>query len=255
MEHNILTEIKFDGSRFHGWQIQNNSYTVQECFQDALQKILGCSCDIKACSRTDSGVHANSFYISFKTQNKIHPENLTNALNHFLPASVVCLSSREVPIDFHARYSCRGKQYVYKILNSKLRDPFLEGRVLHYWRPIDENLLSIAASHFIGTQDFSALCTMDKRYRGNLTRTVSESRVDREGDMVYFTVTADGFLYNMVRIMVGTLLRVQENQISEESLPYIIKSKERSKAGPTAPACGLYLNHVYYDFERSMADE
>lgn len=247
MERNVLIKIAYDGSYFHGWQIQNNAHTVQECFQKALYKIIGTTPDIKACSRTDTGVHAKVFCISVVIDNPILNHRLTGALNHFLPDYVVCLSCEDVPMDFHARYSCKGKEYKYIIHNSEIRDPFLTNKALHYWYPIDYEKLNEAASHFVGTHDFSSFCTVDSRKRDNLVRTVYTSKVEKQDDKVIFTVSADGFLYNMVRIMVGTLIKVQQGGIDPKDIPMILEKKDRALAGPTAPPCGLYLNRVFYE--------
>ncbi len=247
MEQNFLIKLSYDGAAYHGWQIQENALTVQQVFQEALQKITGLTEDIKACSRTDTGVHAREFCVSLKTESPIAPERLLAALNHYLPEDVAVRSVEPVPLDFHARYSCKGKEYVYQIWNHPVRDPFLKGRALHYWYPIDEELLNRAAVHYLGAHDFSSFCTLDRREKGDLTRTVFTSKVERAGDLVTFTVAADGFLYNMVRIMVGTLLRVQQGKFSPEDIPSILAAKDRKAAGPTAPACGLYLNRVFYD--------
>ncbi len=247
MERNILLTISFDGSYFHGFQIQNNSYTVQECFQDSLKKVLGFCPDIKACSRTDSGVHARMFCISMKIDSPITNEKLLSALNHFLPPYIIVYDIKDVSDDFHARYSCTGKEYVYEIWNSKLRNPFLYKRALHHYYDIDEHVLDEASKHYIGTHDFTSFCTKDLRKGGDLTRTVTNANVKREGDKILFTVSADGFLYNMVRIMVGTLLKVQEGKISKDSIPDILSSLDRKNAGPTAPSHGLYLNRVFYE--------
>lgn len=244
---NVLIKIAYDGSCFHGWQVQENAHTVQAEFQEALRKILGKSPDIKACSRTDTGVHAKVFCISAVVDNPITNERLRGALNHFLPDSICCLSCTEVPMDFHARYSCKGKEYVYLIHNSEIRDPFLRDRALHYWYKIDEELLNRAAGYFVGTHDFTSFCTLDARKNDDLVRTVQYASVKRDGDKVLFTVAADGFLYNMVRIMVGTLLRVQQGKLKPEDIPVILEKKDRKFAGPTAPACGLYLNRVFYE--------
>ncbi len=246
MERNLLIKLSYDGTHYHGWQIQENAVTVQQVFQEALYKITGRQEDIKACSRTDTGVHAREFCVSVKTESPIAPERLQAALNHYLPQDMAVRSCETVPLDFHARYSCRGKEYVYQIWNHPVRDPFLKDRALHYWYPIDEALLNRAAAHYLGAHEFSSFCTLDKREKGDLTRTVTTARVDRRGDLVTFTVAADGFLYNMVRIMVGTLLRVQQGKFSPEDIPGIIAAKDRKAAGPTAPACGLYLNRVFY---------
>ena len=246
MERNLLIKLSYDGAHYHGWQIQENAVTVQEVFQEALYKITGRQEDIKACSRTDTGVHAREFCVSVKTESPIAPERLLAALNHYLPQDMAVKSCETVPLDFHARYSCQGKEYIYQIWNHPVRDPFLKDRALHYWYPIDADLLNRAAAHYVGRHDFSSFRTLDKREKGDLTRTVTTARVDRSGDLVTFTVAADGFLYNMVRIMVGTLLRVQQGKFTPEDIPGIIAAKDRKAAGPTAPACGLYLNRVFY---------
>ena len=243
---NLLVKIAYDGSEYHGWQIQQNAMTVQEVFQDSLFRILGEEVDIKACSRTDTGVHAREFCISFHTNSPIPSERLVPALNHSLPLDLSVSSCNAVPDDFHARYSCLGKEYHYQIWNSPIRNPFLRGHALHYWYDLDETLLDSAAKHYIGKHDFTSLCTQDKRRPGDFTRTVSNASVSRCGDLVVFAVQADGFLYNMVRIMLGTLLRVQQGKITADDIPKILKAKDRSLAGPTAPPWGLYLNKVFY---------
>lgn len=243
---NLFLKIAYDGAGYHGWQIQENAVTVQEVFQKALYTVIGEEPDIKACSRTDTGVHAREFCISFKTESKIETERLPLALNHYLPRDIAALLCEEKEEGFHARYSCKRKEYSYEIWNHRVRNPFLEGHILHYWYEIDENELNKAAKHFIGKHDFSSFCTLDKRDIGDMQRTVTHAAVERIDKKVIFTVAADGFLYNMVRIMTGTLLRVQEGKISADDIPKIIEAKDRAKAGPTAPAEGLYLNKVFY---------
>lgn len=243
---NLKITISYDGKDLHGWQIQQNAITVQQCFQEALCSVLQYTPDIKGCSRTDTGVHANMYVISLKTTHKITCERLKAALNRYLPRSIVALDVCEVDDDFHARYSCKGKRYIYKILNTETRDPFCEGYALHYRYPIDEQMLNLAAQSYVGTHDFTSFCTLDKREKGDFTRTVKSFSVYREGKFVYMSVEADGFLYNMVRIMVGTLLKIQQGKLSCDSIPSIILSKNRKNAGPTAPACGLYLDEVFY---------
>ncbi|NLJ30075.1 MAG: tRNA pseudouridine(38-40) synthase TruA [Clostridiales bacterium] len=243
---NLLLTIRYDGSGYHGWQVQKNALTVQQVFQESLFRVLGQRPDLKGCSRTDSFVHARQFCISLKTEHTIPCERLRSALNHFLPEDIAVQSCREVPPDFHARYSCTGKEYVYQIWNHPVRDPFLRDRALHYWYALDAEKLNRAASCFLGTHDFTSFCTMDSRERGSMVRTVTRSEVVRGGDMVTFTVAADGFLYNMVRIMTGTLLRVAQGKISPEQIPAVIAARDRHAAGPTAPLCGLYLNRVFY---------
>ena len=171
---NILLSICYDGTNYHGWQIQKNAITVQEVFQNALFKILNETVDIKGCSRTDSGVHANMYCVSAKINSNIPCERLKMAMNRFLPSDIAVTGAIEVPIDFHARYSCCAKEYIYKIWNQQVRNPFLNGRALHYWYPIDVEKLNLAAKNFIGTHDFTSFCTLDSRNPENLTRTVKD---------------------------------------------------------------------------------
>ena len=244
---NLLVTISYDGKPYHGWQIQENAVSVQEVFQRALGKIIGTVPDIKGCSRTDAGVHANMYCINFFTDHTIPCERLVAALNTFLPPSIACFDVKEVGADFHARYSCKGKEYIYKIWNSEIKNPFLDGYALHYWYKLDEKLLDSASSKFIGRHDFTSFCTVDKnRRKGDFHRTIKNASVTRNGDMVTITVEADGFLYNMVRIIVGTLLQTAQGKIEPEDIPGIISALDRSKAGPTAPPQGLYLNRVIY---------
>ena len=243
---NLLITISYDGSKFHGWQIQHNAVTVQEVFQTALYSVINAKPDIKACSRTDSGVHAEMFCISTKISHPIPPERLKAALNSHLPDSVVVLNVKEVDSDFHARYNAKGKRYIYRVLNRSERDPFYVGRALHYRYNLDVELLDKASKDYIGTHDFTSFCTLDKREKGDFTRTIYDFSVRRIGDIVEFTVEGSGFLYNMVRIMVGTLLAINEGKIAPDSIPDIIRAESRDTAGPTAPPQGLYLNEVFY---------
>ncbi|WBY63631.1 tRNA pseudouridine(38-40) synthase TruA [Thermocaproicibacter melissae] len=243
---NLLLTLRYDGSNYHGWQIQQNAVTVQQVFQEALAKILGECPDVKGCSRTDSFVHALEFCVSFKTEHTIPCERLIGALNHFLPEDIAAISCREVPLDFHARYSCIGKEYVYRIWNCRTRDPFLRGRALHYWYPLDLEKLNRAAACFLGKHDFTSFCAVDAREPGNMERTVTKAVWSREGNMVEFTVAADGFLYHMVRIMVGTMLRVAQGKLQPEDISRILLACDRSAAGPTAPPQGLFLKQVFY---------
>ena len=243
---NLLLTITYDGKCFHGWQIQQNAFTVQEALQTALTKIIGADFDVKGCSRTDSGVHANMYCVSVKTAHPIPPERLKAALNRWLPLSVAVLDCREAEADFHARYSCKSKEYIYKIWNSEVRSPFLEGYALHYRYALDVEQLNAAAQAYVGRHDFTSFCTLDNREAGDMTREVKRFSVTREGDMVLMRVEADGFLYNMVRIMVGTLLRIAQGKIPPDGIPAILEKRDRQFAGPTAQACGLYLNQVNY---------
>lgn len=243
---NLLLVIRFDGSKYHGWQVQQNAVSVQQTFQDALEKVTGSRPDVKGCSRTDAFVHALRFCVSFHLESNIPCRRLCGALNHFLPEDIAVLSCSEVPPDFHARYSCTGKEYIYRIWNDPVRDPFLQNRVLHYWYPLDLERLNRASSYFCGCHDFTSFCAADAREPGNMTRTVSAASWRRSGSLVSFTVSADGFLYHMVRIMVGTMLRVAQGKFKPEDMERILLAQDRAAAGPTAPPQGLYLNRVFY---------
>ncbi|MDO4419786.1 MAG: tRNA pseudouridine(38-40) synthase TruA [Ruminococcus sp.] len=244
---NLLITISYDGSKYHGWQIQQNAVTVQEVFQQALYSVINDKPDIKACSRTDSGVHAEMFCISTKISHPIPAIRLKAALNSYLPESVVVLDVKEVSLDFHARYNAKGKRYIYRVLNRMERDPFYVGRALHYKYDIDVELLNKASKAYIGSHDFTSFCTLDNREKGDFVRTIYDFSVVRKGDIVEFSVEGNGFLYNMVRIMVGTLLYINEGKLSADSIPDIISAESRDAAGPTAPPQGLYLNKVFYD--------
>ena len=245
---NLLLSIKYDGSVFHGWQVQKNAVTVQEVFQNAVYKILNEKPSIKGCSRTDSGVHALMYCVSFKTESAIKCENLIAALNTVLPPEIAVTGCCEAGDDFHARYSCESKQYIYKICNEKIRNPFSAKYEYFYKYPIDAELLNEAAQEFVGTYDFAAFCSSRSDVECTV-RTIKSFSVSREGSTVIFKVEADGFLYNMVRILVGTLLFVAQGKITPADIKGIINSKNRARAGKTAPPNGLYLNKVKYKEE------
>lgn len=250
MKRNISLTLMYDGSSFHGWQMQENAETVQGHLSAALERILGHKVTIYGCSRTDCGVHANIFCCNFRTEKETPCEKIKVGVNALIPESIAVLSAEEKDDDFNARFDCKGKEYVYKVWNSRVRNPFLSGRALHHPIPIDEKLLDAESKAFIGYHDFSAFCAsgtevQDKR------RTVFDFSVKREGDLVLFTVKGDGFLYNMVRIIVGTLLEVGTGRISPDEIPLIIESKDREKCGPTAKANGLFLSEVHYSFFES----
>ncbi|MBQ8783878.1 MAG: tRNA pseudouridine(38-40) synthase TruA [Clostridia bacterium] len=242
---NLLVTIAYDGTDYHGWQVQPNGITVQQAVQDAIEKILGKRENIVGCSRTDSGVHANNFCFNMRTESPIDPFRFVGAMNAVLPDDIAVKECVKVPMEFHARYDCKGKEYIYKIWNSPQRNPFLQDRYLHYKKPLDAELLNKAAQAFVGKHDFSAFCA-SKTTVEDFVRTVEYAAVTQNDEEVCFTVKADGFLYNMVRIMVGTLLEVAEGRISADSIGKIINSLDRNQAGRTAPAHGLYLNKVFY---------
>lgn len=254
-ERTLAVKIRFLGAAYHGFQRQQNALSVQQVIEEALYKILGKETVIFGCSRTDTGVSAKEYVFSFKTQNPIETRKLKSALNHFLPDDIAVLAAAEVREDFHARYDTVEKEYQYIIRNTRQKDPFIEGRALRYgivW--LDADKLNSAAAHFVGKHDFSAFCSQHDGAKSHI-REIKEASVRREGDDVIFTFRADGFLYNMVRIMVGTLLFVAEGKIKENEIPEIIQSLDRGRAGATAEAVGLYLTKVIYEKDPFEGEE
>jgi len=241
----LLFEISYAGTRYHGYQVQPNALSVAETLQDAVEKVFKRRENITGCSRTDTGVHANQYYFHMDTEQRIPVQAAVIALNNTLPDDICVKSCREVPADFHARYSVRWKEYVYRIWNHPVKNPFLNGMALHYKHPLDAELMDRCAQEFVGTHDFSGFRSSGAK-EGSAVRTIYAASVRREGDMVTFTVAGDGFLYNMVRIMVGTLLLCPMGRLAEGDLSRIIASGDRDEGGMTAPAQGLYLNRVSF---------
>ncbi len=246
---NLLFKIAYDGSSFHGWQQQNNAVSVQEELRKAFLRLTGENPNIVGCSRTDAGVHANEFFFNVRTESTIPTDSFPVALSSAkLPGEIAVYSCEEVGYDFNARFDCVKKEYVYIIENTDIASPFLYKKAFNYKYHLDVELMNKAAKYFIGTYDFSAFCSADAQVKSKV-RTVYDARVEREGDLVKFYVCANGFLYNMVRIMAGTLLYVSNGKINCDSIPEIIKNKDRTAAGITAAPDGLYLNRVYYGGE------
>lgn len=242
---NLLLTLRYDGLSFHGWQYQPNCRTVEDEVKKAIKRILGEEAKLQSCSRTDAGVHANMFCCNFRTDNQRPTDKIILGLNAVLPDDIAVYGCEEKEAGFHARYDCRGKEYIYKIWNAKQRNPFFNGYALHFSRELNEKRLDEIAKGFVGTYDFSSFCASGCAVK-SMTRTIFDCSVRREGDMINFSVHGDGFLYNMVRIMVGTLLDISDKKINEP-LIRIIEAKDRNRAGVTAPACGLYLNQVFYE--------
>lgn len=245
MAKRLLT-ISYDGTRFHGWQVQPNGITVQETLQDAIERITGTRPDLTGCSRTDAGVHARRFYCTTEVADTLPDAALCRSLNGVLPEDVAVLAVRTVSSDFHPRYSAQGKRYVYYIDNGPAPNPFFRNHAVHIRSHLNEAMLNETAKLFVGRHDFSAFCSAGSSVQDKV-RTVHRSQVSREGDMVLYTVEADGFLYNMVRIFVGTLLDVHAGRLTEADVQQALQTGERSFAGATAPAKGLFLDEVWYE--------
>lgn len=242
---NLLIEIAYRGTNYCGYQVQKNGVSVAKVLQDAIEQVFVKREPIVGCSRTDSGVHANQFFFHMHTESSIPCERVVLALNRYLPEDVSVRSCREMPANFHARYDCVGKEYIYKIWNMPYKHPFEEDLSFHYPYQMRVEKMHKAAQDFVGTHDFKAFCSVGADAESTV-RTIHGVSVARNGGHVLITVRGDGFLYNMVRIMVGTLLYVNYGMPEHETVADIIQSGKRSRAGHTVPAHGLYLNRVFY---------
>ena len=246
--HRIAVTIMYDGTKYCGWQVQKNALSVQQRMQDALEMLLGFRPDISGCSRTDAGVHANNYVFHMSSDGVSVPsERLPQALNaHLHGSSIAVKRAVNVPADFHARYSCIKKEYIYKIWNAPYLNPFYEGYAWHYPYEIDIDALSFVGEEFCGTHDFRAFMSKGSKITDDTVRTVEYFDVSRQDELVTVRVCADGFLYNMVRIMVGTYVSACAGKLGKGDISKIILNGKRSGAGDTAPACGLYLNRIVY---------
>lgn len=217
----------------------------------AAEQLFGFPCDVTGCSRTDSGVHAKGFCATVSRRGQkdlpttVPTDKIARAINTFLPEDISVFSAEAVDDDFHARYDVKYKEYVYLIHTRIERDAFLSDRALHLPKVLDTDAMNRAAQHFVGKHDFAAFMAQGSKIVDTV-RTVNKAEVMRDGDIVTFRVCADGFLYNMVRIMVGTLISVGEGKLKPDDIAGIIDGRDRQKAGVTAAACGLYLNKVIY---------
>ncbi|MBR2444888.1 MAG: tRNA pseudouridine(38-40) synthase TruA [Clostridia bacterium] len=249
----LLLTIAYNGHAYCGYQLQGELPTIALMLNKAAREAFGFDCNVTGCSRTDSGVHALGFCATVEPRNEedkitVPTDKVPIAMNIKLPRDIAVLSAKEVEDTFHPRYNVIKKQYVYKIHASRIKNPFYENLALEYGREIsDESIerMTQGAKFFIGTHKFDAFMAVGSKIE-DTTRTVYDARVERNGDLVEFTVEADGFLYNMVRIMVGTLLWIDSGKIKPEDVKSIIESQNRDKAGFTAGAEGLYLKKIFY---------
>ena len=242
-------KVKYLGTAFHGFQVQPGLRTVQGELNSALNQAFGLPCKVTGCSRTDAGVHANAFCCTVECDGGTIPaDKLPIAVSRFLPDDLSLFYAEECDADFHPRYDVVEKEYLYRIINSRIYDPFEYGRAWFVSRPVtDEGLcrMRAAAVHFIGKFDFSTFMSEGSDVEDTV-RKVTALSIEKNGDLIEIRISADGFLYNMVRIIVGTLTEVAFGRISPDAIPDIIASCDRSRAGMTAPAEGLFLNKVIY---------
>lgn len=243
---NIALRLKYDGSRYHGWQVQKNDITVCQTMEEALEKVCGHQVKLVGCGRTDAGVHALRYCANFKSDCRIPLDRLPLAINSRLPGDIAVVAAAEAPEDFNAIGSCIKKEYIYKIHNSNIRDPFWEKRVCFYPQHLDMELMQAAAKAFEGTHDFKAVRSEGTQTKTTV-RTVYWCRAEKEGDIITVSICANGFLYNMCRAMVGTMVYASYGKLLPEEIPLLLEKGDRRLTGPTMPPQGLYLNRVWYE--------
>lgn len=242
---NVKLLIEYDGTSYGGWQRQNNAVTVQGELENAIMKLTKEYSEVIGCSRTDAGVHAKGFVANFITNSSIPYEKFKYALNTVLPSDIRILNSEVAEEDFHSRYNSKGKTYSYTIVNREIAPALYRNYVYHYKGNLNIENMRMGAKYFIGTHDFSAFKNAGSSVKTSV-RTIMDIKIENLEDIIKIYVSGDGFLYNMVRIMVGTLIDVGTCKIGPEKIQEIIASKDRGKAGRSVPASGLCLEKVFY---------
>ena len=250
MGGNVLSNYRltlcYDGTRWKGWQKQGNTeHTIQGKLETLLSRLLDQPVAVAGSGRTDAGTHAAMQVASFRAKTKLSPEEILSGLRQYLPADIGALSLEEAPPRFHARLSCVGKTYVYRIWNSPVPNVFERNYLYFLDEPLDLSAKGRAAAALTGTHDYRAFCSL-KRYKKSTVRTVEEIRIEALGPELRLTFSGDGFLYHMVRILTGTLLAVGRGELKPEDMADILASRDRTRAGETVPACGLCLTEVRY---------
>jgi tRNA pseudouridine38-40 synthase len=245
VEKNIRLSVSYDGSRYHGWQRQDNAMTVQEMIEEKLQTIVGVEIRLTASGRTDAGVHALHQTCNFRTSTSIPPDSLRKGLNALLPDDIFIKDAQNVSFDFHSRYDCKSKMYEYRILNREAPDIFRRKYVWHIRRPLDIDGVCHCMDLLKGTRDFSSFKSTGSG-NTNPVRTVFLAEFGGAQGDLFFRIKADGFLRHMVRNIVGTLVDVGRGKITPTQFKEILDSRDRQKAGIKAPPQGLFLMEVNY---------
>lgn len=241
----MAIRLRYEGTNYHGWQIQKDQNTVAEEVERALSRLAGAPVKVVGCGRTDAGVHAERYCASFRWNATIPAERLPLAMNALLPRDIAVMDAMDAPEDFNAILSCVKKEYTYRIYNTRLRDPFWEKRAWFYPQPLDEEVMARGARAFVGTHDFRAVRSVGTETRTTV-RTIHSFEVERQGPMISLRVSADGFLYNQVRAMTGTLVYCSLGKLIPEEIPALLERGDRCLTGPTAPPQGLYMTRIWY---------
>ena len=246
--------VAYDGTNYCGWQVQPNGVTIEEKLNKSLARLTGEEIRIIGASRTDSGVHALGNVAVFDTESSIPPERFAYALNQRLPEDIVVVRSDEVPADWHPRYQVSRKTYEYRILNRTFRMPNRRLDTYFYHHKLDVDKMKQAASYLVGEHDFKSFCAVGAQVK-TTTRTIYSCEVEKDGnDIITIRVTGNGFLYNMVRIIAGTLIRVGGGEMAPDEIPQILGKKDRTAAGRTAPAHGLTMMGIEYEDAEGISE-
>ena len=243
---NIALFLTYEGTAYHGWQVQKKDITVGQTMEEAAAKIVGHPVKMTGCGRTDAGVHARRYVANFRTTSSIPVDRLPYAMNTHLPEDIVVTGAKEVHEDFNSIGSCVRKEYTYLIYNSRIRDPFYVNRAWFYPKHLDETIMRRAAEQFVGTHDFAAVRSVGTDVKSTV-RTVYYYNVERHGDLIELKVCANGFLYNMARAMAGTVVYAAEGKIRPEEIGALLEAGNRTAAGPTVPPGGLNMTQLWYD--------
>lgn len=245
----VMLTVSYDGTNYHGWQLQPNVITVESVLNEKLSELFHEEIKIIGASRTDTGVHALGNIAVFDTQARMPAEKVSYALNQRLPEDIRIQKSQEVPLDFHPRHQNSRKTYEYKILNREFPQPIYRLYAHFTYVPLDVERMQRAADVLVGEHDFKSFCSVNTVAETTI-RTIYDLKVEKQGEFIIIRVTGSGFLYNMVRIIAGTLMEVGRGNLEPENMDEILKALDRTKAGPTAPACGLTL--VQYQYENKI---
>ncbi len=243
---NIALKLMYVGTAYHGWQIQKNATSVEETLEKALATVVCQAVKCVGVGRTDAGVHAETYIANFHTSSTIPCDRIPLAVNTRLPEDIVVVKATEVDEDFNAIGSCIKKEYTYRIYNSRLGNAFYVNRAWFYPKYLDAAVMDRAAAHFVGTHDFKSMQSVGTDVKSTV-RTVHYFNITRDGDLIECRVCANGFLYNMVRAMVGTCVYAAEGKFSPDDVPAILEGRCRTMGGPTAPPGGLYMTKLWYN--------
>lgn len=244
---NIKLTIEYDGKRYLGWQrLGDSEATIQGKIEGVLTQITGETIEIIGSGRTDAGAHARGQVANFKSETELDRAKMLDYLNRYLPRDIVVKKVEEVPERFHARYNSTGKQYSYYVWNAVTPSVFNRNYSSHYSQELDLERMNQACRKLIGKHDFIGFSSL-KKTKKSTVRTIKDLSIQREGELLHFTFVGDGFLYNMVRIIMGTLLEIGAGTLPLEAIDEVFEMKTRQKAGETVPSHGLFLDEVYYD--------